>query len=652
MSSGIALANESSVQAYMSLAATSLDITISESISMNSDGTTENLMVSDLVVKSNMDLGVVNVTDISVNAENGWTLVKKGTDFISMNADSQQIYLGYSTHDFSKGSLKINDFEVAPGESKALSLSAKTGPIKTDISNQKVATVILTAELDHITWVDLGENLGEVAVENGDDLTFEVNEETGTILGSTKEPLETIPPVLPDEAIPTLIEFNGGYFDLKSNYVSSRYETVTYTKTETAPKEPVTYDWGLICSWHFDENYNIYPGNSSLQDVDFDSTYIVYVKYDAVSADGVPTSGLEYYSIKNENDDTLENAVYLAAYLIKTGKSSDFDIAMWDGTEYVDLNKQDEIAAVDTFTYSYEVTAEKTVQVSNPSSSTEHVYIPTETMQAEENMTWEEWLSSSYNLTGLTGSEAGFVLKDSDYNDVALTSEIAADGSYAMYIANLDPGLYDAEGTMLASWDTLVNDYGMDVEKNYSDQSIHSNCYQNVTSSPYNVLKNFSGATKLVMGKGIGKIGSIAFAYQNELEVIELPEGVTTIGYKAFSQSGLKSVSIPEGITTIGEDAFAYCDITTIKISDSVTTIGVNAFYSNNLTTIKIPSSVTSIGAAAFGSNINLTSITVSDTNPAYSSENGILFNKDKTTLILYPTGRTGSYTIPNTVTS
>jgi hypothetical protein len=45
-----------------------------------------------------------------------------------------------------------------------------------------------------------------------------------------------------------------------------------------------------------------------------------------------------------------------------------------------------------------------------------------------------------------------------------------------------------------------------------------------------------------------------------------------------------------------------------------------------------------------------LTSIDVSTSNTAYSSDSGILFNKTKTTLVQYPIGRTGNYTIPDSV--
>ncbi len=86
-----------------------------------------------------------------------------------------------------------------------------------------------------------------------------------------------------------------------------------------------------------------------------------------------------------------------------------------------------------------------------------------------------------------------------------------------------------------------------------------------------------------------------------------------------------------------------------------VVTIDDNAFYygCRSLTSITIPDSVTSIGEGAFRSCSSLTSITIDDKNNNYSSENGVLFNKDKSSLIRYPENKEGSYyTIPNSVTS
>jgi hypothetical protein len=83
-----------------------------------------------------------------------------------------------------------------------------------------------------------------------------------------------------------------------------------------------------------------------------------------------------------------------------------------------------------------------------------------------------------------------------------------------------------------------------------------------------------------------------------------------------------------------------------------VTSIGSQAFQlKTSLTSVTIPNSVTSIGDFAFYNCTSLTSLTVDAANPNYSSMAGVLFNKNQTSLIQYPQGKTGSYTIPNSVT-
>ena len=85
---------------------------------------------------------------------------------------------------------------------------------------------------------------------------------------------------------------------------------------------------------------------------------------------------------------------------------------------------------------------------------------------------------------------------------------------------------------------------------------------------------------------------------------------------------------------------------------NSVTSIGEWAFYGcSGLTSVTIPNSVTSIGNDAFYYCGGLTTIDVAVDNLNYSSGNGVLFNKDKTTLIQYPGGKQGEYIIPNSVT-
>jgi hypothetical protein len=88
-------------------------------------------------------------------------------------------------------------------------------------------------------------------------------------------------------------------------------------------------------------------------------------------------------------------------------------------------------------------------------------------------------------------------------------------------------------------------------------------------------------------------------------------------------------------------------------VPSTVTTIASAAFeYSTNLDSVSIGTEVTSIGAYAFYDSAILTAITVNATNVDYSSPNGVLFNKNQTMLMQYPSGLGGSYIIPDTVTN
>ncbi|MCD8358647.1 MAG: leucine-rich repeat domain-containing protein [Oscillospiraceae bacterium] len=164
--------------------------------------------------------------------------------------------------------------------------------------------------------------------------------------------------------------------------------------------------------------------------------------------------------------------------------------------------------------------------------------------------------------------------------------------------------------------------------------------------------------TSAVVADGITSIGEGAFAICSSLSSVTLPNSVTSIGYAAFSEcSNLTSVTIPDSVTSIGDWAFESCtSLTSVTLPDSVTSIGGAAFTDcTGLTSITIPSGVTSIGSdenGAFDGCLNLTEILVSADNAAFTAEDGILFNKDKTVLVCYPAGKAGAYTIPGSVTS
>ncbi|MCL1933374.1 MAG: leucine-rich repeat protein [Candidatus Azobacteroides sp.] len=114
----------------------------------------------------------------------------------------------------------------------------------------------------------------------------------------------------------------------------------------------------------------------------------------------------------------------------------------------------------------------------------------------------------------------------------------------------------------------------------------------------------------------------------------------------------IMSVVIKDKVTSIGDYAFLHCSgMNSIMIPNTLTSIGHVVFANCGLDSITIPYSVTNIETNSFGPN-SLTSIRVDAGNTTYSSDNGILYNKNKTTLHTYPGGKSGSFTIPNSVST
>ena len=156
--------------------------------------------------------------------------------------------------------------------------------------------------------------------------------------------------------------------------------------------------------------------------------------------------------------------------------------------------------------------------------------------------------------------------------------------------------------------------------------------------------------------EGVSRVGW--FAENSTLESVIIPDGVSMIGLYSFHNcTGLTKVKIPYGVTKISEGAFEGCvSLRDIKLPESLQFIGVGAFRGcASLTSVHIPAGMVMFEeddmiAHSFFDCASLAAITVHKDNPRYSDAGGVLYNRDKTKLIVCPGGKTGEYIIPDGV--
>ena len=149
-------------------------------------------------------------------------------------------------------------------------------------------------------------------------------------------------------------------------------------------------------------------------------------------------------------------------------------------------------------------------------------------------------------------------------------------------------------------------------------------------------------------------IGEYAFKGCSRLEGISIPSEVWRIQPYTFSGcDNLSYVYMPDALEEIGDSAFEDCySLDSIYLPESLTHIGDSVFAGcENLTSIEIPDYVEDIGIYVFDGCSSLQEINVSEYNSYFSSKDGVLYNKSKTSLLRWPAGKSGSnITIPNGV--
>lgn len=163
-------------------------------------------------------------------------------------------------------------------------------------------------------------------------------------------------------------------------------------------------------------------------------------------------------------------------------------------------------------------------------------------------------------------------------------------------------------------------------------------------------------ATSYQVPDGVEAIERHAFRDCDKLISLTFPDSTVEFGPYAVSDcNNLVQVNIPDGTAKLDMGMFSLCsELESIHIPNSVRSIELQAFFDcGSLRTIHIPASVQTIGEEVLTYCDKLESITVAEDNLYFSSKDNVLFNKNGTTLLRYPSNAVEEeYEIPDGVIS
>ncbi|MEI6555483.1 MAG: leucine-rich repeat protein [Paludibacter sp.] len=186
-----------------------------------------------------------------------------------------------------------------------------------------------------------------------------------------------------------------------------------------------------------------------------------------------------------------------------------------------------------------------------------------------------------------------------------------------------------------------------------------------VTTIETYAFYNCTAIADVKLSTTLANLGDFAFMYCNSVATFNIPASLTNIGYRPFGYCVNHNYFVvdPDNPNYASPDGVLFNkDLTklvyiptgrsgTYLVPPAVQIIGSNAFYGCKLiTSVTIPNNVSVIESRAFGYNSLLTGFVTASDQPNLSVSDGVLFNKDFTELIVCPSGKSGSYTIPATV--
>lgn len=184
-----------------------------------------------------------------------------------------------------------------------------------------------------------------------------------------------------------------------------------------------------------------------------------------------------------------------------------------------------------------------------------------------------------------------------------------------------------------------------------------------VTTIEANAFSGCYGMTQLTFQGGSSvkqTIGASAFADCWALTEITFEEdsNVTEIGENAFYfVYGLVELTLPKSLEHVGAGAFSYMNnLVSVTFANGGTgdiTLEDSAFYQcSKLQAIYLSDNFTRFSSSIFANCTNISKIEVDENNETFTARDNVLYTKDVSGIVYYPTARMGAYTVPSTVTS